>query len=364
MACDATTISYYPVANGDTSLIETASGLSILIDCNIREPDPPGVYDVAKNLRERLGADAPRLDVFLLTHPDKDHCRGFEKTFHTGDPSKWKKSKTIRIDEIWASPRLLETYPDAKSEDAQAVETEVKRRLDLWNANHKDRDLPGNRLRVVGWGEKVKAPEEILLIPGNATRRFNTEEVDDLEFFIHAPFKHVIDSDKPNANEASIVVHATFGTDGSGKAWWGGDTDHAVFKEIQDATNDDDRIKWNLMLAPHHCSWTYFNTVPYDENKEPQQSSLDLLDKGMDGCMVIASSKAIKDDDDNPPHFPAAEEYRKKVTKSRFRELAKEPKESAPKPLRFQLEGGGLRELEPDSETDEGAPESRNIEYG
>jgi len=33
----------------------------------------------------------------------------------------------------------------------------------------------------------------------------------------------------------------------------------------------------------------------------------------MDGAWVVASSKQIVDDEDNPPHYPARQEYKKKV---------------------------------------------------
>ena len=55
------TISFFPVGNGDMTLVETESGLKLLIDLNIRaaadDPDDD-TPDVAKMLRERLGRDA------------------------------------------------------------------------------------------------------------------------------------------------------------------------------------------------------------------------------------------------------------------------------------------------------------------
>ena len=81
-------ITFFPVDNGDMTLVELESGRTILIDTNIRaaadDPDDP-TRDVAKDLRDRLKRDDQGrlyVDVFLLSHPDQDHCSGLDKHFH------------------------------------------------------------------------------------------------------------------------------------------------------------------------------------------------------------------------------------------------------------------------------------------
>src|SRR5713101_1577303 len=89
-----TTVSLFPVDNGDMTLIALADNLDtkVLIDCNIRASadDPEDVTrDVAKDLRDRLKRDSkgrPYVDVYLTSHPDQDHCRGIQKHFHLGAP--------------------------------------------------------------------------------------------------------------------------------------------------------------------------------------------------------------------------------------------------------------------------------------
>jgi Cft2 family RNA processing exonuclease len=88
----STTVTYFPVDNGDMTLIALAdtAGTKVLIDCNIRDAadDPEDdTRDVAKGLRARLKRDSkkrPYVDAFLLSHPDQDHCRGLEKHFYLG----------------------------------------------------------------------------------------------------------------------------------------------------------------------------------------------------------------------------------------------------------------------------------------
>src|ERR1700761_4132125 len=100
-SCMATSITFFPVDNGDMTLIclGEKSGKTILIDCNIRaaadDPDDK-TRDVAKDLRERLKRDSngrPYVDVFLSTHPDQDHCRGIRNHFHLGDPADYADDK-------------------------------------------------------------------------------------------------------------------------------------------------------------------------------------------------------------------------------------------------------------------------------
>src|SRR5829696_8589330 len=91
-------ITYFPVGNGDTSLIKLGDKTTVIIDCNIRcdanDEEVEECYDVHAHLLEELERDGqgrPFTDVFVLTHPDQDHCRGFETSFHTGDLSSYEK---------------------------------------------------------------------------------------------------------------------------------------------------------------------------------------------------------------------------------------------------------------------------------
>jgi beta-lactamase superfamily II metal-dependent hydrolase len=107
-------LSFFPVGNGDMTLIETGSGRKILIDLNIRaaadDPDDD-TPDVVSMLRERLKRDAGGMlyvDVLLVSHPDKDHCTGLQKLFHLEPPDEWsEQSDKIFIRELWSSPMVF-----------------------------------------------------------------------------------------------------------------------------------------------------------------------------------------------------------------------------------------------------------------
>ena len=177
-----------------------------------------------------------------------------------------------------------------------------------------------------------------------------------LEFFVHSPFKDSLVEGRAEAdkNETSIVMQARLkynSTDTKPSALYlfGGDADHYIWEEIQDqssAHGNDDKLDFDIFMAPHHCSWTYFNDVPYKkgETDEPVESSKDLIkDHKTKGAVIIASSKQIKDDDDNPPHYPAKEEYVKLIGSDKFISLAEEPDTKKPKPVVYEVTSSGFQ---------------------
>ncbi len=121
------TIKYYPVGNGDQSLIVLKDGTTLMIDCNIRQASigstDPKIYDVKKNLLKSIKKrdNNPYVDVFILTHGDCDHCRGYKANFYQGDPKKYsdknRKADEIIIDEMWFSPMIAEEHTN-DDEDA------------------------------------------------------------------------------------------------------------------------------------------------------------------------------------------------------------------------------------------------------
>lgn len=353
-------IKFYPVCNGDTVLITLKDGTTILFDSNIRETgkdsDDNQIFDVKKDLLDSLTKKGGNyhLDLFVLTHPDQDHCRGFKKHFYKGNPDNYsdsnRKENEIIIDEMWITSHLFDS---TTNDDAKAFKKEAERRRKLWDNDDKDKDKVGNRIRMIGYNGDDKFENVPSSTPGEIQNKINGSSKSDFEFFIHSPFKDslITASAEENANFSSIVVQARFKVNSSDKDFCtyillGGDADHNIWSKIWEistkkSNNNEDKLEWDLFLAPHHCSWTYFNDVPYDakdENKTPKDTSLKILDKKIGDGKIIVSCKKIKNNDDNPPHHKAKEKYQNKLAKKEHLiELAKEPKESEPKPVIFKI---------------------------
>lgn len=351
------TIKYYPVDNGDMSLITLEDKTTILVDCNVRSNDNGEIFDSKKDLMKSIqrSEGIPFLDVFVLTHGDQDHCRGFEKHFYQGPPENYsdshKKEELIRVDTMWFSPMIADQH---KNSDEEVYQKEAERRLALHRKRDPKRDDPGNRVRIIGYDGKTdyQGLNDLRAIPGNIITNFNHKEQDLFEVFIHSPFKEHLEAlgdDKKNST--SIVFQArfkknTYEQDFSSLAMFGGDSDHTSWCIILEKTkkySNEHALNWDLFLSPHHCSWSFFNDRPQAEHPDPKETSLEILDYKRKNAKVIASSKEILNDDDNPPHYKAKQEYVKKVTNSNFLSTATyNVVNKIPQPIVFEITTQGL----------------------
>jgi hypothetical protein len=365
-------IKYYPVDNGDMSLIQLKDQTNIVVDCNIRQASvgstDPKIFDVKKDLLNSIQRRDGNyfVDVFILTHGDCDHCRGYKTHFYQGDPKKYgeknRKNNEIIIDEMWFSPMIAEEHTN---DDEDAYQQEAERRLEMHRNKHADRDLPGNRIKIVGYDSNKNYSDlnHLRAVPGSVVSSFNNRQQMTFSTFIHAPFKEHLISAEKDKNSTSIVFQARFKentTDRSfkGLAMFGGDSDHYSWSIILEKTkkykNDknEQALDWDIFLAPHHCSWSFFNDRPQEENPIATDTSLEVLSYKRTSAKVIASSKKVVDDNDNPPHFAAKKEYEKQLdSSSDFLNTAVTPTESAPEPIIFELTSNGFERKKTSGET-------------
>jgi hypothetical protein len=343
-------ITYFPVGNGDTSLVRLKDGTSILIDVCI-STDDEDKYDVHGHLIGELRSEegVPHLDAFILTHPDQDHIRGWSTYFYSGDPSKYSKSdkKEGRIvaDEVWFAPRIFAPHEKELCQEARDFRKEVNRRIELFRKGSQASSLPGNRFRVAGFTDNpdLKGLEASLTVPGNVTSKINTSIKNDFEIFVHAPTKKESDAKWAERNDTSIVLQLRFKVGGDSKAvlaMFSGDAHCGIWSNIIEKSKTSD-LEFDLFLAPHHCSWTFFSEEP-SENENPDDGIVDFLStKKREGAIVICSCKPIKDDDDNPPHYIAYEKYKEIFGSENVLCTMEEPNEENPEPLYFTMSENG-----------------------
>lgn len=353
------TIKFFPVGNGDMSLITLEDETRILIDCKLTaksdESIDPKICDVKKHLLESIRERDGKyfVDVFILTHGDQDHCHGFRDNFYQGAPDLYSKKHRedglIMMDTMWFSPMIAEQY---KNDDEDAHQCEAERRIELHRSNHPDKDMPGNRVKIIGYdsNKDYKDLNHLRAVPGDVVDRFNDVDQKKFSIFIHAPFKIHLDSPDKDKNSASIVFQARFkayewSSDFSCLAMFGGDSDHTTWEQILERTkrfkNDINQqaLSWDIFLAPHHCSWTFFNDTNQDDAKD---TSLEALSYARRGAWVVASCKKIINNDDNPPYADAKKEYIKKLESSqKFLNTAVEPSEGSPEPIEFDITPNG-----------------------
>jgi hypothetical protein len=353
-------IKFYPVDNGDNVLLKLDDNTTVIVDCQIRngEENSNGVtvYDVKKDLIKELIKDSnnnPFVDLFINTHPHQDHCLGFEDNYYCGSPENYsesnRKNEEIIIGELWVTQMI---FSNDICDNAKIIRKEAKRRKELFERGSSDFNKYGNRLKIIGYNDDNSATEGLHYIPGNLINTFNGKNSDYLSIFIHAPFKSDLVRGKAEKdhNATSIVLQMQLKTLKNGeiksRIIVGGDADHYVWEKVLEKSkknNNEDKLKWDLFLSPHHCSWTFFNDTPYADNKEPKSYALEFLDYRNSNANIIASSVKIIDNDNNPPCYQAKEKYIGKVGESKFKNTAVNKNENAPEPLIYIIDDNGFK---------------------
>jgi hypothetical protein len=321
--------SLFKVDNGDMVLFETESGRRILTDINIREAaddEDDDTPDVAKQLRKKLDRDDEGrffVDGFLNTHPDADHIRGLKKHFHLGDLSTWSKADDkIVIREMWSSP-IVFRRAKAKDEDhvlcedAEAWRDEARRRVKKFRADGSLED--GNRIVILGEDVDgktddlgdilVKVDEVFSKICGKADTSFEAR------LLAPMPAEDDEEEDLLTKNNSSVIMRLDLKVSKvtRGRFLLGGDAEVAIWDRIWDRNKKwPERLEYDVLIAPHHCSW---HSLSYDswsdkgEKAKVSEPARKALGQALDGALIVASSKTIKDDKNDPPCIRAKREY-------------------------------------------------------
>jgi beta-lactamase superfamily II metal-dependent hydrolase len=298
---------FWPVGSGDSTTIAVGDDVFMQVDlrhlaCVDEDDEDPrmAVIDHLEKILPRVGG-MPYLSVFVLTHPDEDHCRGFAELL-----------KRITIGELWHTPRVFREYPRDLCEDAKAFRKEAKRRV---AKTIKGGEVgAGDRVRVIGYDDLLKEddykgfPADRLTIPGNAIVDLDGEDCSDrFRAFVHGPFKGDCAGER---NGTSIALQVTLYKDSiTGRAMLMGDLCYPTVKRIFDRSKAPD-VEWNVLLAPHHCSKSVMYWKGEGESEETlKQDVLDAIEAAASSPgYIVASSEVIpvsNQSGDNPPHAKA-----------------------------------------------------------
>jgi hypothetical protein len=360
------TITFFPVDNGDMTLIKLSDKTTILTDINLRESaedeeDP--AFDAVKGLRDRLEKDddgRPYVDAFLLSHPDQDHCRGLRKHFHLGplsdynfDPPEGEELKIV-MREIWSSPMIFRraSKNNTLCEDAKAFNTEARRRVKLFRDNGVS--IEGDRILIIGEDEegKTEGLVPILVKFDEIFSMINGKSNDHISMRVLGPFPIQEDSEEEERlrkNHSSVILQYSLAANGQDDACLflsGGDAGVYIWERLwgkkKSKTSD---IQYDLLLTTHHCSWHSLSHDSWskDENPQVSQDAKSALSQSRDGAFIVSSSKAIKNDKSDPPCWGAKMEYLSilESVDGEFFCTGEHPNEEAPEPLTFKISKEG-----------------------
>ena len=336
---------FWPVGTGDSTTVRVAETVYLQIDLRHMaksEDDDDPAWPVIDELIEILptAGDQPYLSVFALTHPDLDHCQGFEEL-----------SKCVIISELWMSPRTFREFHENEDlcDDAQAFHDEAMRRVEAAIDAGGDPG-PGDRIRIIGYDDLLKEPEfdgfpeELLSIPGQTITTLDGEDLSHMfEAFIHAPFK---DDSFGDRNDCSLAFQISlYNGNGSGRALLMGDLSYPVIRRIFDRSADE-TLAWNTLLAPHHCSKSVMYWKDEHDDDETLKSDMvrDIGNAALDPGYVISSSEPVptkNEPGDNPPHAKAKRQYQR-IVPNEFICTHEHPNKKNPEPIIFEVSENGF----------------------
>lgn len=327
---------FWPVGNGDSTTIAVKSNVVMQVDLCHRtsaedENDPKTpIVDKLVEILPKVDGD-PYLSVFALTHPDEDHCCGFEELF-----------KKVTIGELWFTPRIFDD--DDVCEDAVVFMDEAMRRIRKLKANGGKAES-GDRVRIIGYSEMLQdddfkdLPKDIISVPGtDVTTLDGVDYAGTFKAFIHTPFK---DDAEGERNDTSLGMQVTLSKDGyDGRALLFGDLCYPILKRVFEVSEKED-LEWNVFLAPHHCS----KSVMYGKNdKGEEELKKDIMQLIKDNVSspgyIVASSREFPDKDEDgacPPHLKARRRY-EEIVPDDFLSTA----EIAPDPIVFIMGDDGI----------------------
>jgi beta-lactamase superfamily II metal-dependent hydrolase len=344
-------LTFYPVDNADSCLIELENDQLILIDyANLG--DPENKEDLRIDLESEIKATLAQknrdsIDVVAFTHLDLDHIGGASDIFYLEHAAKYQDGDRIKIDTLWVPASTI--LEEGTEDEARIIRAEARYRF-----------KKGKGVRVFSRPQKLEAwlnqqgltledRKHLITDAGKIIPEFTTNQ-HGVEFFVHSPFaKRLNDKEIIDRNSDCIVIQATFLCDDEKtKVILTGDIPHEGLSEIVNITkyhNNEHRLEWNIYAVPHHCSYLSLASTKGTNKTQPTEEIKWLLEEqGQQGGTIVSSSKIIPNEDTTqPPHRQAAKYYQECADKidGEFLVTMEHSNKSAPKPLVINIDRFG-----------------------
>lgn len=350
-------LNFFPLGNADTMRIDLADGQKILVDYAAMRNGANGDKrcDLPEELRRDLNrARRDHYDVVCITHTDADHCKGFGEFFWLRHAAKYQGAGRVQINELWVPAAAI--LEDGLTDDARIVRSEARHRL---------RDGKGIRVfsrpeRLEKWmqGEGIDfaSRKHLIVDAGSTVPGYDKAGPAQVEFFVHCPFGWRQNKNTViERNEDSIVLQATFVEGGrESRLLLASDVNYETLSEIVQVTRyhgNEDRLRWDIMKLPHHCS--YLSLAP-DRGAEEATPVPDVKwlfeDQRELGAVIVSPSDPIPakgseaDQSAQPPHRQAAN-YHRRITNAddgEFRVTMEHPNRANPKPFAYKVTALGI----------------------
>lgn len=307
---------FFPLGNADCCRINLANGRTVLVDyAATRDSEHAERTDLPKELRaERRSVGADEYDVVAFTHLDRDHIQGATDFFYLEHAAKYQGGDRLKIKELWVPAAAI--TEEGLDGEARTIRQEARHRL-----------LKGSGIRVFSRPERLRdwlasqglALEDrahLITDAGQLIPGFSLAG-DEVELFVHSPFAMRQDaSTVEDRNGDSLAFQMRFVTGGRDtRVLMLSDLPHDVLADMVKVTQskgNDDRLEWDVVGLPHHCSYKSLSPDKGTHKTIPVEEVAWLYEKkGRRIGRIISTSETIPaGDTDQPPHRQAAEYYR------------------------------------------------------
>jgi hypothetical protein len=300
----------------------------------------------------------------LMSHPDQDHCKGLREHFYLGPPENYpddKKpdnKKRIMICEMWSAPIVFRRASNdhVLCDDAIAYCAEARRRVEVNRRRNFSGIDSGNRIIVLGEDEDGKTDDLglILVKVDQVFSRINGTRSECFEGRLLAPLAagEDVSEDELTKNNSSVVMQMTIFGDsarnGVCKFLTGGDAEVAIWEALWRRHRFlPGVLSYDLLQAPHHCSWHSLSYDSWSELREKAQVShyaRQALSQIQRGGVIVASCNQIHDDDVDPPCYGAKVQYQSiaRSASGSFLCTGEYPNAASPSPIEFDVTAQGL----------------------
>src|SRR6476646_798870 len=125
-------MTFFPIGNADTTLIDLANGQTVLVDyANMRCADDPADArcDLPALLKRALkNSSRDDYDVVCFTHLDTDHINGASDFFWFRHAAKYQSADRVKMNEMWVPSAVI--TEDGVDGDARTIRQEARYRLE------------------------------------------------------------------------------------------------------------------------------------------------------------------------------------------------------------------------------------------
>jgi hypothetical protein len=350
-------LTFYPVGNADTFVIDLAGGQKIIFDYadrRNRDDKDDKRCDLPAELRKDLqAAKRGHYDVAVFTHLDEDHYDGMTDFFFLEHDKAYQGKvggkDRVKMTEMWVPAAVL--TEKLKEEESRTIQKEARHRL----RNKKGILVFSRPDSLKDWLKKEGINfDEVahLIIDAGRTAPTFKQDKHGVEFWVHSPHATRQNEDEVVIrNDHALVLLAAFKVgDVETKVQLFADVTHDIIADIVNVTRRkgrDHRLEWDVFKIPHHCSYTAIGPEKGDDQTEPD-AEVDWLfrKQGQRKAVIISTSDPVpkkdskEDEDVQPPHRQAAAYYREIIDDKdgEFHVTMEHPRASGPKPLVVEID--------------------------